>query len=359
MDAPKHIDFIIVGQGLAGSAVALQLLKRNKKILVIDAAHSNSPSRVAIGMFNPITGRNSVKTWMADQLFPYLHSFYKSAELQTQQRFFYTIPLYRPFSSIEEQNEWMGRSSDPSYQEYIDAIFTQSWHPLVKDHFGGLLLKQCGYLDTITYLDAVRELIRTRGILFDELFNDELLALEKTGVYYKGYHARHIIFCQGLESTNWFKWVPVLPLKGEIVGIQSDHTENIIVNRGVYVVPVNQKGRWRVGATYSLTDHVRGTTELARSELATKLNELITFSYTILGQEWGLRPTMHDRRPVMGNHPEHKVLHIFNGMGPKGVSLAPYFSDILVQSIENHQPLNKDVDIERYKLLYWSPSTRI
>jgi glycine oxidase len=359
MHMPKHIDYIIVGQGLAGSAVALQLLKRNKKVLVVDAAFAHAPSRVAIGMFNPITGRNSVKTWMADQLFPYLRAFYKSAELQTHQRFFYSIPLYRPFCSIEEQNEWMGRSVDPIYTDYIDKVFTRPWHDAVKDDFGGLVLRHTGYLDTLGYLEAVRTLISARGTLFEELFDDELLDVDETGVRYKGCSAQHIIFCQGLESTRWFKWVPVLPLKGEIIRIQCDLRENIMVNRGVYLVPVNQVGSWRVGSTYSLTDGTKGITELARIELMTKLNELVTFPYTLQSQEWGFRPTMHDRRPALGTHPEQKRLHIFNGLGPKGVSLAPYFSDILVQSIENHRPLNKDVDIERYKLLYWSPSTRI
>jgi len=153
--------------------------------------------------------------------------------------------------------------------------------------------------------------------------------------------------------------VPVLPLKGETFRIQLAQSENIIINRGVYAVPVDPHGIWRVGATYSRTDSIKGITEEARNELTIKLNELFNFPYKVLDQEWGMRPTTHDRRPLLGSHPEHKVLHLFNGMGPKGVSLAPYFSDILVQSIENRQSLNKDVDIERYKLLYWSPSTRI
>ncbi len=124
-------------------------------------------------------------------------------------------------------------------------------------------------------------------------------------------------------------------------------------------MPANQNGEWRVGATYALNDKVQGITDAARLELTSKMSELVKFPFTVLDQEWGIRPTTHDRRPVMGSHPEHKVLHILNGMGPKGVSLSPYFSEILVQSIENQRSLNKEVSIERYKLLYWSPSTRI
>jgi glycine/D-amino acid oxidase-like deaminating enzyme len=359
MSTAKQIDSIIVGQGLAGSALALQLIKRNKKILVIDRLSANSPSRIAVGLFNPITGRHMVKTWLADQLFPYLHDFYKKAEMATQSQFFYPRALYRPFATAEEQNEWMAKSADAIYDDYIESIFTKPTHPSTRDIFGGLLLKQSGYLDTIQYLNSVRMFIQTKGILLDEFFQEDELLVEKEAVRYRNYQAGNIIFCQGMESNKWFNWVPVLPLKGETIRIQSDQQENIILNRGVYAVPINQNGRWRVGATYSWTDVAPGNTEVAKAELTSKLNELVSFNYRVLDQEWGIRPTTHDRRPILGRHPEHKVLYIFNGMGPKGVSLAPYFSEILVQFIENHQSLNKDVNIERYKLLYWSPSTRI
>ena len=359
MEKPSEVDYILVGQGLAGSALALQLLKRRKSILVVDHIFPNAPSRVAAGLFNPITGRHSIKTWLADQLFPYFHNFYTEAEVFTKKKFFYPAPLYKPFASAEDQNEWMSKSAEPAYKDYVDSIHSQATVPFVKDGFGGMFFKQCGNLDTIAYLSAVRDLIKARGVLLEERFDESLFTMEDEGVRYRGFSAAHIIFCQGLDAVQWFSWVPVLPLKGETIHIQGDHSENIIVNRGVYVVPVNQNGTWRVGATYSWTDTTNFITEQARTELSSKLSELISFSYEIVGQDWGIRPTTHDRRPILGTHPEHRRMHIFNGLGPKGVSLAPYFSDILLKYIENGIPLNKDVNIERYKSLYWSPSTRI
>ncbi len=355
----NHVDYIIVGQGLVGSAVALQLIKRNKKVLVIDRSLANSSSRIAVGLFNPITGRHMVKTWMADKIFPYLHTFYQEAEALTKQKFFYSLPLYRPFLSIEEQNEWMAKSADPIYEHYIEKISTQPAFPSIKDTFGGLTLKQCGYLDTIQYIESVRIWIEQQGIFLEELFDEDKLTLGAKNVLYKDYEAAHIIFCQGIETNKWFSWVPIIPMKGETLRIQSNYEEKIILNRGVYAVPANQKGEWRVGATYSLVDLSHDTTDKAREELTSKMDELVSFPFVIMDQEWGLRPCTQDRRPILGRHPEQENLYILNGMGPKGVSLAPYFSEILIDMIENHLPLNKDVDLKRYKLLYWSPSTRI
>jgi glycine oxidase len=356
---PLQVDFIIVGQGLAGSAVAMQLLKRRRSILVIDRVMPNASSRIATGLFNPITGRNSVKTWLADSLFQYLHKFYQEAESLTDRRFFFSLPLYKPFASIEEQNEWMSRSADPGYANYIESISTRPSVSFVNDQYGGMITRQSGYVDTIGYLTAVRRFIRANGHLLEERFDEDLLIPGDGGVRYKHHTAAHIIFCQGLEASKWFKWVPILPLKGETIRIQSDYSQNIIINRGVYAVPTNQNGIWRVGATYSLVDRLNGITEQARNELMSKLGELVTFPYAIIEQDWGFRPTTHDRRPILGSHPEYGRMHIFNGMGPKGISLTPYFSDILLKYIENGHPLNKDVSIERYKSLYWSPSTRI
>src|SRR5687767_12503193 len=185
MKTSKQIDFIVVGQGLAGSALALQLLKRNKKILVIDRIKPNSPSRIAVGLFNPITGRHMIKTWMADRLFPCLHQFYREAEAATGSRFFYPLSLYRPFATIEEQNEWMAKSADPVYDGYIENIVTKTAHASTKDPFGGLLLKQCGYLDTIRYTESVRMLLEKKGMLLDESFQDEQLLVGDRSVQYK------------------------------------------------------------------------------------------------------------------------------------------------------------------------------
>jgi glycine oxidase len=351
------VDYILVGQGLVGSAMALQLMKRKKRILVIDQPFANSSSRVAVGLFNPITGRHMIKTYLADKLFPYFHTFYRDAETLTGKRFFYPLPLYRPFQSIEDQNGWMAKSADPAYESYVEKIFTQSAFPDVNDNFGGLLLRHCGYLDTIQYLESVRRFIAEKEVVLNETFEDDLLHIDGHGLRYKQYEAAHLVFCQGIQSNKWFNWVPVLPLKGETLRIHSADPKDIILNRGVYAIPSNQNGEWRVGATYTFTDKIQGTTEAAREELTSKMKDLVKFEFVIIDQDWGIRPATHDRKPILGTHPEHKSLHILNGMGPKGVSQAPYFSEVLIEAIENQRSIDKPVDLKRYKLLYWSPST--
>lgn len=347
------IDYIIVGQGLAGSAVAAQLIMKKKSILVIDQYSRNSSSRVAAGLFNPITGRKMVKSWLADELFPCLHRFYTQVEEITKTKFFYPMPIYRPFVSVAEQNEWMARSTDPAIVDYIVEIHTQSLKPAnIHDPWGGIVLKQSGYLNTTVYLKAVEDWIGTNFYLHEQ-FEAASLRIFEDKVEYKGWTANAVIFCEGerVNTNDWFRWLPVSPVKGETLTIQGEYYSDLIINRGIYIVP-SGGNEFCIGSTYNWEDLRRSATPEGRSELQEKLETLIAFPYEITGHSWGMRPAMPDRRPVLGPHPENEKLVVFNGLGTKGVSLSPYFSDILVRWLENNEPINKDVNISRYKSLY-------
>ena len=346
------VDYIIVGQGLAGASVALQLLRRDKRILVIDNPDRNRASRVAAGLFNPVTGKNSTRTWMAAELFSYLHKFYRDAEVLTGKKFFHEMSIYRPFASVAEQNDWMGKSTDEGIHEFVERITLQpSYGSLLHDQFGGLFLKQSGFINAAIFLDSVTELVKGRGIFWRENFDDENLKMSGDFVEYKGVKASRIIFCQGerTSSNKWFAKAPVRPLKGETLRIKIDWKKDVILNRGVYMVPENVKGEFKVGATYNFKDSLEETTSEGRKELVEKLEAFLNMPFEVLGQDWGIRPTSFDRKPLLGCHKESERLVFFNGLGTKGVTLAPYFSDMLARWLENSAPINKEVALTRYK----------
>ncbi len=357
MQSDRKYDFIIVGQGLAGSALAYRLINRGHRILVYDLPAPNSTSRIAAGLFNPVTGKRMVKTWLADTLFPALHHFYSEVQDNTRANFFHPTTIYRPFLTIEEQNEWMGRSTESGFIPFIERIASTPPWPMVKSPHGGLLLKQGGFLDTRSFIHAIQILIQAKGTLLQEAFDASRLDASGEEVRYNGFTAKKLIFCTGIHLTGWFDWLPIRPLKGETLQIRSRFTDRVIINRGVYMVPLAEHGTWRVGSTYQFHDRSEVITESARVELESRIQELLSAPFEVISQEWGMRPTTPDHRPLLGRHPETGNVFIFNGLGTKGVSLAPYFSEVLVQVLENRIALDKEIDIDRYKSLYsGSPS---
>lgn len=350
------MDYIIVGQGLAGSAVAAQFIKRGRRILVFDSPEKNNSTHVAAGLFNPITGIKLAKTWMADTIFEYLHTFYQEIEELTRSKFFYPKTIYRPFVSVREQNEWMGVSSDAKLTSFIEGVSINPKFPDdVNDAFGGIMVAKGGYVNTIEYIRAIRQMIIDGGVYEPGPFDEEQLICDHAGVAYRNYTAKGIIFCHGERSlgSRFFKWVPIFPLKGETLTIKASFIENVIVNRGVYIVPCG-KDLWRIGSTYKRGAVIKEISPEARIELKVKLDALIKSPYDIVGQDYGIRPTTHDRRPVLGSHPKFKTIYIFNGLGTKGISLSPYFSEVLVNHIENGTIINEGVDISRYISLNWN-----
>ena len=142
--------------------------------------------------------------------------------------------------------------------------------------------------------------------------------------------------------------MPIRGLKGETLTIKTRWKTDVILNRGVYIVPGSVSGEFRVGSTYNVNDHSPGSSEEGRAELEARLGELMVNPYEVVGQNWGIRPTAPDRRPILGRHSEFGQLVIFNGLGTKGVSLAPYFSGLLYRWLEMGDPLPKEVDVTRY-----------
>jgi glycine oxidase len=349
----KHIDYIIVGQGLAGSSLAMRLLERSKRVMVFDEPHMNRSSRVAAGLFNPITGMGIVKTWLAEELFASLTDFYSQCENLFSQKFFHPQLLYRPFYTAEEQNNWMAKSGENSVNRFIDRIFTQSnFGSEVHDEFGGILLKACGYLDVPCFLDSVKDFLVDKESYCQSYFRTEEIKHTTDGVIYQGIHAEKIIFCAGVHSNPFFSWLGLRPLKGETLTMRSQAEFSVIYNRGVYVVPTLGKSVYKTGATYELKDLSEANTAKGRAELEEKLNGLLKNPYEVVGQDWGIRPTTIDRRPMLGNHPELKNLVIFNGLGTKGVSLAPYFSSHLADWLIGTNEILREVNIARFKALY-------
>lgn len=321
--------------------------------MVFDQPERNRSSAIAAGLFNPITGKLMSKTWQADILFPELDLFYRNSERILGQRFYYPQWIYRPFLSVEEQNAWMGKSSDAAWMPYIERIYSQRvFTHQVNNPWGGIVLNQCGYVDVLKFMKGISDyLTKSNSIVFEQ-FDEQLVQYLHDRISYKNFQATKIIFCTGTEALNTRlgSGLPIRRLKGETLTIEMDENPELIYNRGVYIVPYREK-QFRVGATYETKNLSCEITEEGRMELDQKLKELIKIPFRIINQDWGFRPTTPDRRPILGPMPDSENVIIFNGLGTKGVSLAPYFSAQLCNWLLGEGKIQPEVNIVRFKSL--------
>lgn len=352
----KSYDYLIVGDGLAGTTLIWHLLPYNKKILWLCDVSKPAASRVAAGIYNPLTGKKLVKTWMADKIFPYAGRFYSRAEELVKERFWHSLNILRPFRNTEEQNTYMALAAEPALTDYIEGISDcAGYQEVLKAKQGALEVKNAGWLDVNRFLDTSAAYFADQVTRIEGEFKDEDLKPGPENVGWKDYQVSRIILCTGDDERqrSWFGWLPFNPVKGQLLEVEMEtFPASHIVNQGAFILPVKGSG-FKIGATYSWHDIDWETSEDGRQFLQHKVSEFLTAPYRITGQSAGIRPCSKDRRPLIGLHPEFERIGIFNGLGTKGVTLGPYFAEEFAGFLENSKDLSPDVNIDRYFSLYY------
>lgn len=352
----EYVDFIIVGQGLAGTVLANALQEAGQTVRIFNNAELPSSSRVAAGIFNPVTGRKLVKTWLADDIFPFLEKYYAKLENRFGQKFFHEIPIYRPFPNEEVRRFFQNEEIIREFEAFATIEFENSkYQGIVNNELGGVTTSHSGWVDLNTFLDVFKAYFSSKDMLVNQAFEIESLQLtEDNHLIYKKLKAGKLIFCEGFHGKDnpFFNWLPFNPVKGEVleVEIEGVHLQEII-NQGAFVVPLPD-GRYKVGATYSWHELDWISTIQAREELTLKYGKLLKPPFKFIAQKAGVRPATKDRRPLIGLHPVFKQLGIFNGLGSKGVSLAPYFAKHFTEFLTEEKELASEVNINRFASLY-------
>jgi len=342
------VDVIIVGGGLSGICLAHELERHNVSYRIIDE-NINYSSKVAAGMINPMTFRRMIKTWKGDELIPTLKSFYPAIEKKIGERFFYPIKLRRAFNSAHERDLWMERLLDPEYSDYVNTPETEENTPnYIKDLFGNAFINTPGYVDSKKFMQHNHAYFLQRKKLEYAAFNS--VELDHENKTYQGKLFTHLVFAEGYrgEDNSFFNYLPFKNAKGEVLTIDSkDLKKDEILNRKCFILPT-EYGDFKLGSTYTWGTKDPCTTEIAKEELIMNYQELSSGDCEIIAHEAGIRPAAADRRPMLGEHPEHKGIYIFNGLGAKGYMIAPYFAIEFINFLLGEGELDKEVNIQRF-----------
>jgi len=341
-------DHLIVGWGLAGATLAWQLYFESISFHVFDSS-INHTTRSAAGIVNPIVFKRLTKGWNVDKLIPYAESFYAKVESELNTTIIHQKHIFKIINSYEEENNWASKQLDENFNSYL-APLTNPKIEGVDAPFGFGEVKTFGHLDTNAFLDLSKSFFLNKNINFThELF--DYSKYNKVTNTYNDEHIKHIYFCEGFKICNnpFFNYLPLKPTHGETLIIQThDFNFDHVLNKNMFILKINDH-TYKVGATYNWELEQPITTANGKNELIERLKNIVDFEYTIIDHQAGIRPTVKDRRPLIGQHPNYNNLFLFNGLGTKGVMIAPYYANQLLASISNSLDLDNEVNIDRYK----------
>ncbi|MBI3257905.1 MAG: FAD-binding oxidoreductase [Ignavibacteriae bacterium] len=357
MKNTTNVDYLIVGQGIAGSTLAWELLKCNKKILVIDNHHKDSSSIAAGGNVNPVTGKRFVKSWHIEDLLLAANSMYTEMEKE------FGVQIWEPRSNVrilhseEQEKDWLARAVlwDKFFGNSLDKLLLKS---IFSNAAGASEITGGGRVNMQLILKKIAGILSEKNILWSIKFDYNRFSIKQDSIEYRNGNeiicAHRIIFCEGWQAIHnpYFNYLPFQLSKGEalIVRFLGEYPfAHSIVNNDLTVSQIAEDHFW-VGATNVFNDISTKPTKIGLDELLNRLELSVKIPFEIIEHRACVRPTIKDKLPLLGVHPNFAAMYIFNGLGTKGASLAPMLSRQLVNNLESNIPLNSECSIARFEL---------
>ncbi|MEQ1740069.1 MAG: FAD-binding oxidoreductase, partial [Methyloglobulus sp.] len=350
-------DFLIIGQGLAGSLLAWALMQRGCKVVVVDTGKENA-SLVAAGIVNPITGMRFAKTADVETLLPVAQNYYNQLSAYFGQQFYFDRPMLRIFRDETELAHCKKRHRQTSYAPYLGELYASDQS--IKEFstpFGLIEQRQTGHLLAVPLLTHMKQFFIERHSYRQDVVDYKAIQLGSI-VHWQDITAKQVVFCEGYQGSqnSWFSWLPFQLAKGEILTlVHQVEIPDTILNYGNWLLPF-ESGKVRIGATF---DRENINTQVSEQGKQTLLKTLKPYSPSmvqsrIVNHQAGIRPCTPDRLPFIGKHPNINQIAIFNGFGTKGSLQIPWYAQRFADCLLNHNPLPPSCDIQRFQTTHFT-----
>lgn len=331
----QQFDTLIVGQGIAGSLLAHQLYRRRRSFIVIDAGHSNSASRVAAGMFTPISGkRKTLLPGILDQIKHAIKS-YKAIEELLQVAILHLQNVYEIPGNEQEYATLLKRSITPEYQQ----LFVQNAPPIpwLDNKVAYSVITCSGWVDCALLTKSYREWLLEKQCLREASFQYGSLKKTAAGFCYEDFQFTNLVFCEGYRAAAnpFFNEEAIVPCKGDIIDIHCTglDTLNILKKNGYYLLPSGGAVA-RVGATHQWHTADETLFQADCAELQSAASEILNGLYfDAIRHQAAIRATTANREVIAKAHPYIPGMYMLNGLGSKGVLHAPWYASKLLDLI--------------------------
>lgn len=322
---------IVIGQGIAGSVIALTLAQRNWEVVMVNDPSLPSSSQKAAGLWNPVsfkrvTALNDIQLYLK-----HLQAFYSEQEKITGTDFYHPIPIARLLPTEDYRVLWEKKMTTEKMEPLIEKeeAHISSWNSTQ----GWGKVNGSGWLNVQAFLAGTRNFFLSRNAYFEE---------NSTDFFSKNHplESDTIIWCTGLSAMpEMWQSIQVIPNKGHVVEFKQNELDaSRVYHYGNFCLPLGNQN-WRMGSTYEWDVHDHAVVPETVDQLVQNLKDKFSGSIEVTKAYVGHRPTVYDRSPILGRHPIHSQHVVFNGMGTKGVLNAPYMAWLLAEHLEKNSDI--------------------
>ena len=329
---------LVVGHGLAGAILAQSLLMRGIMVHCVDAGIKHSASSVAAGLINPFIGP---KLNIPEQFIECMKAnlaFFQNWEIEAGEKLLHSEHLLRVFTSEKQVSRWKEQSESSAY-----ALSFLDERELDKNGIFG----KWGAGKTQAYRLHIQR--------FLALSKERLISMNcwQSGndIDIKDKSVSAIIFAEGFNviENPFFNWLPFAPAQGEILELCGPVLPS--VSNGTWLIP-SADNNYMTGSTWKHSDLKSGPTLEGKNEIYRNLNFVPIEIFKEINHFSGIRSGTKDRNPILGKHPEHKNLFIFNGFGSRGSTTIMSNANRLINLLELEIELPEKVSLKRFMEYY-------
>ena len=345
-------EFLIIGGGLAGTTLALELLERGRSVLVVDDANPAASSRVAAGLINPIVPKGVRKTWMCDTIFPALPAWYAKWEKQLNAQFYEPMNLIQIHPDERTAREWEKRSQENEYAPYLKAG-EGNLPAEINAPFGYSIVHGGGRLNVQAFLDAAKQYLQQLGCVENDKIDYSQITIKTSSVWLNNMSFGAIVFCEGIQTLHnpWFNYLHFHPTGGDILTVKAENfmpTAKAIWKRKQWLVPEGN-GHFLLGSNFHKGSLQEDPNPADAEKLLSDTRTWFKGELEIVEHRRGVRPTVEGRRPYLGKCKENSPVYIYNGLGSKGSSLVTLLSPMMADYLCEGAQLHHEVDIRRFE----------
>ena len=335
-------DILIVGGGVIGLAIAVELKRRGAKVTVVSRDFNQAASHAAAGMLAPLAEKLTSPPLLdlclrSRWLYPEWTQ--KLEELTGIETGYLPCgilaPAYREPESTTPTDSatWLNADTIKLYQPGLsDRVVGGWWYP------------EDGQVDNRCLMRSLLQAAQTLGIEMMEGVSVKAIGQKQgrvNGVLTTAgqLEAEQYVLAAGSWASKLMP-LPVRPVKGQMLSLRMPQKlhqpyplQRVLYGDGVYLVP-RQDGRLVVGATAEEVDWTPFNTPQGIQTLLSRTTELYPAAADWQIEElwWGFRPGTPDELPILGQS-DCENLFLATGHYRNGILLAPITASLLADLI--------------------------